>query len=167
MFTSIIRMYRLARDAGPQTAVDALRYRLRKSGHALRSRLQHPVNRSSGTWQTPGAALEVEKHERGLTILCAGGAIRLTAITPDCVQVRYLPNIQPGRAPRFPVPFSYAVAKVTWPDVPFTHTETDEAITLDLGRLTIIVERQNGRLRFLDNSGRSLGGDAEGIAWRG
>ncbi len=167
MFKSAFRLYRLARDAGPQIAADALRYRLRKSSYDLNYRLRHPARRAAGTWRTPGPALEVEKHERGLTVFFAGAALRLTAIAPDCVQVRFLLNDSDGRAPRFPVPFSYAVAKVTWPDVPFTYTETDEAISLDLGKLIIIVERRDGRLRFMDRDGKSIGSDTGGIAWRG
>ncbi len=70
-------------------------------------------------------------------------------------------------AERFQVPFSYAVAKVTWPDAPFTFAETDRAITLHAAEVTCTVDRLTSQLTFTDQAGRVVGQDAEGIAWRG
>lgn len=160
MFSSLGRLFRLARDAGPQIARDAAVYRVRKSLYDVR----HPARRP-GAWQVPGAVLEVEKHERGLILRCEHGALRLTVIAPNCLQVRWLPRH--GRASdKFPVPFSYAVAKVTWPDVPFKITETDETITLDAGEIVGTITRLTGRVCFANHEGLALGGDANGIAWR-
>ncbi|MHB8626616.1 MAG: glycoside hydrolase family 31 protein [Aggregatilineales bacterium] len=160
MFSSLSRLYRLARDAGPQIARDAAVYRMRKSFYDLR----HPTRRPGGAWRTPGAVLEIEKYERGTILRCERGALRLTVIAPDCVQVRWLPRN--GRSSdKFPVPFSYAVAKVTWPDTPFKISESDESITLDAGKIICSVTRLTGRVRFSDEEGRALGGDADGIAW--
>lgn len=138
------------------TRLRALRYAIVRRLADLRYGRQRP----RGQMQTPGRITAHQKHERGITITCARGAIRLTAIAPDCIQVRF----QPGG--KFDVPFSYAVAKVTWPAVPFTVDESDDAITLETAELSCKVNRSDGRLSFVNAGGQVIAQDAEPIRFR-
>jgi alpha-glucosidase len=165
MANPVTRLFHLARDAGPQIARDAAIYRVHRGLYGLR----HPSRKPGGNWQTPGDMIGSEKHDRGLTITFRRGLLRLTVISPDCVQVRWQPNqsSKSTKADKMPVPFSYAVAKVTWPDVPFTVSESDETITLSTDAIRCQVTRLTGKLQFFDSAGRGIGGDADGISWRG
>jgi alpha-glucosidase len=118
-----------------------------------RSRPHGPLNR-------PGNVTSVQPHERGITINAAHGALRLTVIAPDCIQVRFQPS------GKFQIPFSYAVSKVTWPEVPFSVTETDETITLAAPEITCRIERATCCLTFLNVLGTIASREAEPISWR-
>jgi alpha-glucosidase len=84
----------------------------------------------------------------------------LTVIAPDCIQVRF------QESGKFTVPFSYAVAKVTWPDVRFTVSETDDYILLSAPELNCYVDRTTSRLTFTNVQGDVIWRDAEGVSWR-
>ncbi len=155
----------MARDAGPKIARDAAIYRVRSGFYNMR----HPSQKPGGNWQTPGDIVSVEKHERGLTLVCRRGVLRLTVIATDCIQVRWQPS-QPNKSTKIdklPVPFSYAVAKVTWPEVAFSVSESDEAVTLNTEAIHCQVTRLTSLIRFTDNARRLIGTDTDGIRWRG
>jgi alpha-glucosidase len=157
LWNSIQGMVRLTRDMGPQIATDALRYRLRKSIFDIR----HPAHKANGSFKTLGAVRAIERHERGLMLTCERGTLRLTVLAPDLIQVRMQPD------GRFQVPFSYAVAKVTWPEIDFKFSEGDADITLSTAELTCTIHRSDSRLTLTNKGGHWLGGDGAGIAWRG
>ena len=164
MAISLLRLVRLARDAGPTLIRDAALYRVRSGLAAAR----HPTRAPAGNWQTPGDVVSIEKHERGALFTCRNGLLRLTVIAPDCVQVRWQPRQSTaGKGDRLPVAFSYAVAKITWPDVPFTISENDESITLRTDSLRCEITRLNSRLQCFDSAGRLISADEDGIRWRG
>jgi len=158
MFKALSGLVRMTREMGPAVARDSLIYRFRKSAYDVR----HPTAKASGSFSVLGSVLTVKPHERGLTLTCERGSLRLTIIAPDCIQVRMQPD------GKFQVPFSYAIAKVTWPEVPFTHTVSESAVTLRTSGLTCTIERSNSRISFADSTGRSIGGDVpDAISWRG
>src|SRR5436190_355396 len=97
----------MSRELGRGTILAAARYGLIRSILGARHRRHRP----QGAFKTPGNVTSIQEHERGITLTCQRGALRLTVIAPDCVQIRFQPS------GKFVVPFSYAVAKVTWPDV--------------------------------------------------
>ncbi len=151
--TSLLKMSReLERD----TLIAAARYGMIRSIRDARRRRRKP----DGPFKTPGSVLSFESHERGITVTCERGAIRLTVIAPDCLQVRFQPS------GKFPVPFSYSVAKVTWPDVRFTVDETDELITLSAPEISCEIERTTSRIAFRNPQGQVISLDAEPLAWR-
>jgi alpha-glucosidase len=103
--------------------------------YALRKRLidwRYGQHTASGEFATPGKIMSFQPHDRGLTARCDAGAIRITVIAADCFQVRFSPD----PASRFPVPFSYAVAKVSWADVPFAISENEYDISISTAELT-------------------------------
>ncbi len=156
MFKALRSLGRMSREMGWQIARDALQYRFRKSLFDLR----HPPHKSQGSLQSLGAVLSSTPHERGLTLSCERGALRLTVIAPDCVQVRMQPN------GKFQVPYSYAVAKVTWPDVPFTVSESERTISLRTQDFGCTVDRLTSHVTFDNLKGRILSQESNGISWR-
>ncbi len=102
----------------------------------------------------------VEKHERGIIVTCSHGALRLTVIAPDCIQVRF------QESGKFPVPLSYSVAKVSWPEVQFSVKETDLAVTLAASEITCNVDRETGALTFLNFRGDVISHEPEPLSWR-
>ncbi len=155
MFKAIKSLYRMSREMGPNIARDSLSYRIRKT----RFDLAHPPAKPSGKLQTLGAVRSVEPHERGLTLKCERGALRMTVIAADCIQVRMQPS------GKFEVPFSYAVAKVTWPETPFTYTENARGIRLQTNDLNCTIDRETSRISF-DWQNRLISQESAGIAWR-
>ncbi|HVO42851.1 MAG TPA: TIM-barrel domain-containing protein, partial [Aggregatilineales bacterium] len=117
-------------------------------------------HRAHGAAQTPGRIMTFEKEDRGLLVTCSRGALRLTVIAPDCIQVRF------QASGRFPVPFSYAVAKVTWPAVSFSVAETDECLILSAPEMVCEIQRRTATLIFRDSRGRVISRDAQPITWR-
>src|SRR5579859_1865595 len=91
------------RALGNDAKTSILRYRVRQA--LLDARYgKHKV---SGSLKTLGAVTGIQPHERGITVNTQNGALKLTVITPDCMQVRFQESRQ------FAIPFSYAVAKVS------------------------------------------------------
>ncbi len=84
----------------------------------------------------------------------------LTVIAPDCFQVRFQPSS------KFEVPFSYAVAKVTWPAIKFNVSETDQAITLSTQEIACTVERSSSRIAFTNVQGQVFSRDVQPVSWR-
>lgn len=108
--------------------------------------------------QSPGRVTAFQPHERGLSLTCERGAFRLTVIAPDCIQVRY----QFGG--KFDVPFSYAVAKVTWPEVQFKIAQTDQSFLISTTELVCEINRADARFTFMTPDGQVIAGDAAPIA---
>lgn len=155
MFKALKSLLRMSREMGPNIARDSLQYRIRKT----RFDLSHKPAKPTGELQSLGAVRSVETHERGLKLTCENGSLRLTVIAADCIQVRMQPN------GKFEVPFSYAVAKVTWPEVPFTSSENERTIRLQIKELSCTVNRVTSQVSF-DFKGRPISQESSGIAWR-
>src|SRR5258706_15485179 len=136
----------------------AIRYELRQLVLNARYKQKKP----SGAFQTPGGVNSIQQHERGCTVICARGAIKITFVAPDCIQVRFLPS----PSAKFQVPFSYSVAKATWPDVPFTLTETDMDATVSAAGISCQIERTTGKLTFRNAQKRVISCDEEPVTWR-
>ncbi len=126
----------------------------------IRADKTYGIHTVSGTPTTLGSVTGCQTHERGITVICQRGALRLSLIAPDCLQVRL------QSSGKFPVPFSYAVAKVTWPEVPFTVSETDEAITLVGPEFSCRVSRQDSCLTVETSAGHIVSQDASPLTWR-
>jgi len=144
------------RIVGRDAALAAVRYRLAKT--LLDSRYGRKPPR--GPFQTLGAVTAIQPHERGITLTAKNGALRLTVIAPDCVQARLQPS------GKFGVPFSYAVAKVTWPEVPFTVSETPDTITLKAPEMSCDIDRKTSRITFKNARGQVISSEAEPLRWR-
>ncbi len=142
--------------AGRGIVIAALRYGLTRAFRDSRYGRRKP----RGAFKTPGYVSAIQPHERGITLNTVRGALRLTVIAPDCVQVRF------QESGKFQVPFSYSVAKVTWPEVRFSVAENDETITLTAPEIVCQVDRATSGLTILNARGEVISRDAEPITWR-
>lgn len=156
MFRQLKKVIGAPRSVGRGTALAALRYGLVKAFVDRRHRRTRP----RGALVKLGSVKSYQNHERGLIITAQRATIRLTVIAPDCIQVRLQPS------GKFPVPFSYSVAKVTWPDVQFSISETDDAITLTAPEIICQVNRADATLTFKNARGEVISQDAEPLSWR-
>ncbi len=156
MFRTLNAVLLAARTLGRDAALAALQYSLVKR----RADAKYGHNKAQGNFKTLGRVTATQPHERGLTITSEAGAVKLTVIAPDCIQVRLQPS------GKFQVPFSYAVAKVTWPDVQYTVHETDDTITIAAPEITCEIDRQTSRLTFRNSHGDIISREVEGLTWR-
>ncbi len=141
---------------GVKTPVASVQYGINK----VRMDAVYGRHKTAGEFKSLGGVVSVEKHERGIVITSENGSVRLTVIAPDCIQVRF------QESGTFGVPFSYAVARVSWPDVKFTLGEGDDAFTLAAPEITCVVDRSTSRLTFRNAQGNIIARDAEPIRWR-
>jgi len=154
----------------PRMIVRGLIYPLRTASRVRRStpRGTSSPKVKSGTY--PAAPLETfsflgnvtqfERDEDGrVTVTAENGKIRLTPLADDLVQVRVRPDGM------FVPPFSYAVAKPEgdWPPVESKLVDTDDQIELHTRMLRIVVHKHPCRLSVLDQAGRLLLSDVEGV----
>ncbi|HLY27273.1 MAG TPA: glycoside hydrolase family 31 protein [Aggregatilineales bacterium] len=110
-------------------------------------------------FKTPGTVIAIEKVERGIVVRCDHGAIRLTVIAPDCIMVRF------QESGKFAIPFSYSVAKVSWPDVQFTVKESDNSVVLSAPEISCEIIRDDATLRFRNAHGEPIFREAAPLSW--
>ena len=96
-----------------------------------------------------GPVQDVTMHPEGVYVHSTHGTLRVRALAPDLVQLRYRPDGE------FTPPFSYSVARPEedWPPVDLAVSEADEHITIDTGALRLVVERASGHLTLQDAQG--------------
>jgi alpha-D-xyloside xylohydrolase len=98
---------------------------------------------------SPAQAAPVHKQPDGLTVTLAHGALRVEALAPDVIRVRYSAN---GNFPPQRVPVLIAHD----PPAPFRVIENAGTVTLATGGLRGMVDRKTGTLRFIDETGRTV-----------
>ncbi|HND62378.1 MAG TPA: glycoside hydrolase family 31 protein [Opitutaceae bacterium] len=108
-----------------------------------------------------GDVTGVVRHERGLALACADGAVvHLQVLAPDLVRVRTLFAGQ-AAAPDH----SWAVARTDWAPVEWEVSETAATVTLTTPELAVEVRRAPLLVTFRDRaSGRVLNADARPMA---
>jgi alpha-glucosidase len=157
VFKKLSEAIRAVRALGPKTPVASVQYGINKARMDALYGRQKP----DGEFKSLGSVLSVEKQERGIVVSCQNGAVRLTVIASDCMQVRF------QESGNFQVPFSYAVARVSWPEVRFTLNESDDSFTLVAPEISCTIDRNTGMLTFKNAQGNVIARDAEPIHWRG
>jgi alpha-D-xyloside xylohydrolase len=88
--------------------------------------------------------------ENGAEVSLAEGVLRLEVCGDSIIRVRYAPArpFSPEAGP--------LVVKASWPSVPFSVEETNDAVTLRAPRVAATVTRKDGALVFSDSSGAKL-----------
>lgn len=113
---------------------------------------------------TFGAITSVRNVPNGVELHSTSAAVRIVALSPEVVRVRYV------RGATFPADHSFAV--LARPDlkqaIAKTRT-TANGIDIDTGSLVVHVERASGRIVFLQRDGGVIAGEAKGhpVAWTG
>ncbi len=109
-------------------------------------------------WEEPGPVRLITPGERGVTLVCDRGSVEVALFAADLARVRYLPHAHPA-----PPPLSYAIARPleAWPAPAFEMLQTEGALLLCTGALTIGVALDTGQVFFADAQGRLLRTDVD------
>jgi alpha-glucosidase len=106
-----------------------------------------------------GNALSHKLDGQRLTIEVAGGLLALELLAPDLCHLRFQPEGTTIRP-------SIAVVKTDWAPVPAKLAETPDLLRFTSDALTVEVQLNPVRLRFLGTDGGELMADGAGIGWR-
>ena len=112
--------------------------------------------------KTLGPVTAVQNHADGFVFRSGAALVRIAAIAPGIIRVRYT------TAAAFPPDHSFAVipnSNLPRPQVRFSRSP----LQLDTGELRVRVDSASGRISFLDNSGNVLSQDQPGYpaTWHG
>ncbi|HMK23384.1 MAG TPA: TIM-barrel domain-containing protein, partial [Terriglobales bacterium] len=106
-------------------------------------------------WTSLGNVTAVEKLPDGLELVAQSARIRITALTPNVVRLRYA---QDGS---FPADHSFAVLPDAFASVPSVQIrEAADVISLETGALQVRIAKSPLRLSFLDTQGRVISEDS-------
>lgn len=123
-----------------------------------------PILASAAGWQPIGNATAVRALPHGMELSASRALVRIVALSPSVVRVRYAPDGV------FPPEHSFAVVAETGFQSPSVELkETSDAVEFSTSRLTVRVEKSGTRVAFFDNSGRLISEDDahSPAAWNG
>lgn len=111
--------------------------------------------------QPIGAAVSIEKDQRGITVRCTdGAAVRVYVLASDLIRVRARFAGQ-SDAPDH----SWAISCTAWPEVAWDVEETADQILLHTGELDVAIQRKPLLVEFRDRkSGRVINADQRPMA---
>jgi len=160
------------KETGLRPTWDAVSYHVRKRWYESRfGRYRLPEPEDAVDWIRPGPVVRHAVRGRTLAVDCAQGTYLLTVLTPAMVRVRVVPASQTDwedvDQDALEAPPSYAVVKPddAWPPCQVDVEETGSALELKTADLICRVEKDSGRLTFLDAEGRVINEDAAGAGW--
>lgn len=108
-----------------------------------------------------GAIQAYTRDDRSLILDCGGPRVAITVLTPHIVRVRL------AKEGTFAPRRSWAVvpADEEFANTPFDVAESEHAITVQTGALTVHIERDPYRIAFVDPDGRIFCADERGMLW--
>ncbi|MGC9398661.1 MAG: TIM-barrel domain-containing protein [Anaerolineae bacterium] len=108
-----------------------------------------------------GPVQAIRPTERGAEVESAHGRLEIVFFAPDLVRVRYL---RAGHAAPEPAPYAIARPLEDWPVPEIATVQTDDAVFLGTGALTVGVPLATGAVFIADGRGRLLRADVD-AAW--
>jgi alpha-D-xyloside xylohydrolase len=107
-------------------------------------------------WNPPNPVVSFEKRADGLEIKQKFGLLKMEVKAADVLHVTYAPMgvTAPKRAS------DRVVVKEDWPATPFGLSSDDKVITLSTSRMTAVIERESGAIRYSGSDGRTLTTDS-------
>lgn len=114
-------------------------------------------------WSRIEKVERLEKSDRYVDLHCGKSIIRITVVAENLIRVRLAPtgNFLPRR--------SWAIYRRDgdWEKINFEVTETAATIVIKTAKMTVTIERHQGRLQCSDHQGNSFASDVEGgMGWR-
>jgi alpha-glucosidase len=119
---------------------------------------------ASDGWQPIAAVSSVHTLPQGLELTAGQARVRIVAVAPHVIRLRYAPN------GAFPPDHSFAVLPGAFPEPPRVRVDQSaEAVTLDAGGVRVKIPRSSLRVQFLDPSGNVISQDQPGypVAFNG
>ncbi len=115
----------------------------------------------ASTWKRLGAVQEVRRDERGVRLACQHGTVQLHWLAVDLLRVRWQPNSM-----EFTEPFSYALEKTQWHDIPFSVQDSGAVVELRTAAAICRVQKAHTGIEVLAPDGSPLLRDSTGIEFR-
>ena len=105
-------------------------------------------------WQALGNVTAVKQIPLGVEVNAGAARVRLEAVTPDIIRVRYAPN------GNFPADHSFAIVPAIPKPVPHVSVQQSrESVTMDAGAVQAKIFRSPLRIAFLDEKGNVISED--------
>jgi alpha-glucosidase len=105
-------------------------------------------------WQSLGDVSAVKQIPQGIEVTAGGARVRLEAITPNIIRVRYTPS------GNFPADHSFAVVPgILKPEASVSVQQSTEFVALNAGVVQAKVFRAPFRIAFLDEKGNTISED--------
>ena len=110
-------------------------------------------------WQSLGDVSVVKVLPQGVEVVAGAARVRVTALSPNVVRVRYAPQ------GAFPADHSFAVLPSAFPQPPKIEVKQTEArVTFNAGQLRVEILKRPLRIIFLDPKGNMISQDRPGGA---
>jgi alpha-D-xyloside xylohydrolase len=101
-------------------------------------------------WIPPNPVAKVDRRPDGMVFALQTGALRIQVCTDSIIHITYSP------ATSFPNLPEYLVTKTAWPAANFTVQDTQDAVTVSTGRLSVAVNRRDATIAYSGRDGRRL-----------
>ncbi len=122
------------------------------------------LDENSSTRLTVGKVEHYKALTNGAEYQSGNALVRITALTPSIVRLRYTAGKQ------FPQDFSYAVVpSANALTSPVQQSEDAQSFAFDTGGMVVRIQRATGQVQFLDHAGKLISGDdaTRPIVWHG
>jgi alpha-glucosidase len=124
----------------------------------------HPQPHSGPDWQTLGPVSGARALPNGLEAKAGGILVRIEALSPTVIRVRY------ARSGAFPAEGSFAVVPSPGFSSPSAKMKNSaSSLVFDTGQLTVRIDKASARVAFLTPDGQSVSQDAlsNAVSWSG
>lgn len=112
---------------------------------------------ASGGWQDIGNVSAVEVRPQGVELQAGAGRVRVLALSPNVVRVRYAPQGV------FPPEHSFAVLPAAFPQPPKVEVQqSDDDVVFGTGQMRVRILKKPLRIIFLDLKGNVISQDRAG-----
>ena len=119
--------------------------------------LHAPWLMSAEGWESLGNVSGVKTLPQGVEITAQRGKVRISALSPNVIRVRYAPRGQ------FPPEYSFAVLPGAFPQAPTVRVqETADAVIVKTTTIQAEILRSPLRIMFLDANGATISQDLPG-----
>jgi len=106
-------------------------------------------------WHSPGDLTSFEKIPNGVELVAHSTRVRVTALAPDVLRLRYSPEGS------FAPDHSFAVLPDAFPNPPAVEIkDASDALSLSTAELQVRIQKSPLRVSFLDSAGRVISEDA-------
>ena len=112
------------------------------------------ISLAQAQWRATGNVTAVQNLDNGVELSAGVGRVRVTALSPSVVRLRYAPQGS------FPPERSFAVLPNAFPDRPKVDVkDSAEAVVLDTGTIQVRILKSPMRVVFLDAKGQVISED--------
>jgi alpha-D-xyloside xylohydrolase len=101
-------------------------------------------------WNPLNPVKEVRQLDNGVVLTLTSGLMRIQVCTDSIVRVLYAPGTS------IPEKQEFLVTKTSWPATHWNVESTGDDVKIVTGRVTVAVEKKDGRVVFSDSSGKQL-----------